>query len=78
MLRKHANLSFQMRSGHVPLNLHLHRIQRANLPVCPHVATVTVKHYYILHYVLRFPAHENARREIGTSRRETPEAYPNY
>jgi hypothetical protein len=61
MLRKHASLLFQLRSGHVPLNKHLHRIQKADSPTCPccHQHDETV-----MHYVMHCPAHKNARREM--------------
>jgi hypothetical protein len=57
MLRKHASLLFQLRSGHIPLNKHLHRIQKADSPTCPccHQHNETVMHC---------PAHKNARNEM--------------
>ncbi|KAG2029191.1 hypothetical protein BDR03DRAFT_881577 [Suillus americanus] len=33
--RKHATLLIQLRTGHIPLNKHLHRISRSPSPTCP-------------------------------------------
>ncbi|KAF8231877.1 hypothetical protein L208DRAFT_1466842 [Tricholoma matsutake] len=56
MMRKHTSLLLQLRTGHIPLNKHLHWIQKAELPTCPcchhHDETVA-------HYVLHCPAHGN-------------------
>jgi hypothetical protein len=61
MLRKHTSLLFQLRTGHVPLSMHLHRIQKAESPICPccHNHNETVAHY-----VLHCPAHGPARHEM--------------
>ena len=61
MLRKHTSLLFRLRSGHVPLNKHLHRIQKADSPTCPccHQHDKTV-----MHYVMHCPAHKNVRCEM--------------
>lgn len=61
--RKHGSILTQLRTGHVPLAVHLHRIKKANTPLCPccrqHDETVH-------HYLLRCPAHQNARRTLRT------------
>ncbi|KAJ7042940.1 hypothetical protein C8F04DRAFT_944955, partial [Mycena alexandri] len=51
----------QLRTGHIPLAKHLHRIQKADSPICPccRQADETV-----MHYLLRCPAHADARREL--------------
>jgi len=61
MLCKHTSLLFQLRSGHIPLNKHLHRIQKADSPTCPrcHQHDETV-----MHYVMHCLAHKNARHEM--------------
>lgn len=45
--RRHAALLIQLRTGHAPLQAHLHRIQRADSPKCPSCghAPKTVQHY---------------------------------
>ncbi|KAJ7780699.1 hypothetical protein DFH07DRAFT_693392, partial [Mycena maculata] len=57
--RKHAALLFQLRSHHLPLARHLHRLKKSPSPTCPCCDMVdeTVDHY--LHFC---PAHEDARR----------------
>ncbi|KAJ7501420.1 hypothetical protein B0H11DRAFT_2373680 [Mycena galericulata] len=57
--RKHASLLFQLRSHHIPLARHLHRLKKSPSPTCPccDMCDETVDHY--LHSC---PAHEEARR----------------
>jgi ribonuclease HI len=59
--RKHASVLIQLRSGHIPLNKHLHRIGKAESPICPccrqHEETVH-------HFLIRCPAHRNARTAL--------------
>ncbi|KAF7333334.1 RNase H domain-containing protein [Mycena venus] len=54
-------LLLQLRTGHVPLAKHLHKIGKADSPVCPgcRLADETVGHY-----LLHCPAHRDARREL--------------
>ena len=56
--RRQAAILFQLRSGHVPLNAHLHRIGRADTPQCPacHSDRETVTHYLLV-----CPAYAHAR-----------------
>jgi hypothetical protein len=57
--RNQASVLFQLRSGHVPLNTYLHRIKKADSPVCPgclhHRETV-------MHYIMRCEAHTVVRQ----------------
>ncbi|KAJ7113042.1 hypothetical protein C8R44DRAFT_588862, partial [Mycena epipterygia] len=50
-----------LRIGHTLLSKHLHRVKRAESPVCPccHREDETV-----VHYLLHCPAHTNARAEF--------------
>jgi ribonuclease HI len=61
MIRKHTSLLFQLRTGHIPLNMHLYKIQKAESPICPcchgHIETVA-------HFITRCPAHKAARRTM--------------
>lgn len=59
--RKHSALLIQLRSHHIPLAAHLHRIQKADSPTCPccRRSDETVQHY-----LLECPAHASARREM--------------
>jgi hypothetical protein len=56
-----AMLLLQLRTGHIPLARHLHKIKKADLPLCPccRLADKTVEHYLI-----HCPAHRDARREL--------------
>lgn len=65
MPRKLAVIILQLRIGHTILNKHLHRIKRADTPVCPacHHEDET-----IMHYLLHCPAHANAREELHRTR----------
>lgn len=59
--RKHASIITQLRTGHIPLMKHLHRINKAESPICPacHDAQETV-----YHYLLRCPEYNEARNEL--------------
>ncbi|THU94581.1 hypothetical protein K435DRAFT_591497, partial [Dendrothele bispora CBS 962.96] len=52
--RKHTTILVQLCTGHIPLKRHLHRICRADTPICPccrrHPETVQ-------HFLLPCPAH---------------------
>lgn len=56
-----ASLLFQLRVGHVPLNTYLHKIQKADSPIClnclQHSKTV-------MHYILHCPKYTVARRHM--------------
>jgi len=68
LLCKHASILFQLQSGHAPLNMHLHQIQKANSPICP---CCHQHNKMVMHYVLHCPAHKNVRCEmIQAGRRE--------
>ena len=56
--RSKASLLIQLRTGHVPLSSHLHRIHCADSPICAHcrMAVETV-----LHYITLCPAFNNHR-----------------
>jgi hypothetical protein len=59
--RKHASLLIQLRTGHIPLNKHLHHISKAESPICPCCQRFneTIHHFLIL-----CPAHQNAWRTM--------------
>ncbi|TFY62485.1 hypothetical protein EVJ58_g3830 [Rhodofomes roseus] len=64
--RRHASLLIQMRTGHAPLNHHLHRIRRSDTDRCPacHERRETVRHY-LLECPEYKPQRDWLRREIG-------------
>ena len=57
--RKQTSIVTQLITGHAPLNKHLHRIGKADLPVCPscHEHEETIPHF-----ILHCPAHQAIRR----------------
>ncbi|THH26637.1 hypothetical protein EUX98_g7553 [Antrodiella citrinella] len=56
--RKQASLLFQLRTGHVPLNHHLHRIRKVPTSTCPACANHTET---VHHFLLMCHAHRKAR-----------------
>ena len=59
--RNQVSMLFQLRSGHVPLNTYLHRIKKADSPICPSC------HQYretVMHYVMRCVTHTAARHAM--------------
>jgi ribonuclease HI len=59
--RKHTSIITQIITGHIPLARHLHRINKADSPICPccheHEETVA-------HFVLHCPTHRTARTTL--------------
>ena len=62
LMRAQASLLTQLRSGHIPLNSHLHRIRKTTSPLCPNCnrSDETVHHY-----LFECRAHEHARAELS-------------
>ena len=52
---KHSGLLIQLRTGHAPLNKHLHDIRCTDSPVCPACEDA---HETVHHYLLTCPAYE--------------------
>lgn len=61
MTKGQAALYIQLRTGHAPLNRHLHRIKATDSPVCP---ACNNAHETVHHYLLICPATERHRREL--------------
>jgi hypothetical protein len=59
--RKLAVILFQLRTGHTILNKHLHRINRAESPLCP---CCRREDETVMHYLIHCLAHANARAEL--------------
>jgi hypothetical protein len=59
--RNQSTLLIWLRTGHAPLNHHLHRIRAIESPECDACKTETVE--TVRHYLLECPAHERARRK---------------
>jgi len=60
--RNQASLLIQLRTGHIPLNVVLHRIKRSETPDCPHCKNGIRE--TIHHYLLTCPHYETARRQL--------------
>jgi len=56
--RQQASLLLQLRTGHVPLNKHLHRIGKAPSPMCPECR---VEEESVLHFLLTCPTQTRRR-----------------
>ena len=56
--RKLTTILTQLRTGHAPLAKHLHRIKKADSPMCPACLQDTES---IQHFMLHCPAHRDAR-----------------
>jgi ribonuclease HI len=59
--RSLAVLLLQLRTGHVPLAKHLHRIRRADSPICPCCRQADES---VSHFLLHCPEHLRARQEL--------------
>jgi hypothetical protein len=61
MPRRHASILVQLRTGHVGLNKHLHKIGKAESPLCPACQkTIQTDH----HFLFRCPAYDGQRRKM--------------
>lgn len=58
LLRWHASVLVQLRTGHIPLNQHLAHIQRADSPACPNCGA---QYQTVYHFILICPAYRVAR-----------------
>jgi ribonuclease HI len=56
--RNQASILFQLRSGHVPLNQYLHRIKKADSPIC---SSCNGYRETTMHYIMRCETHAEAR-----------------
>jgi hypothetical protein len=62
MPRRHTSLLIQLRMGHVALNKHLHKIGKADSPLCPACqSTQETMH----HNLFRCPAFSEQRKTLG-------------
>ena len=59
--KRHAAILFQLRTGHAPLNNHLHRITKVESPKCPHCPSANET---VLHFLLECPKYANARSRM--------------
>jgi hypothetical protein len=59
--RKAASILTQLRTGHAPLAKHLHRIGKADSPICP---TCRQNDESVQHYILHCTAYNQARQKL--------------
>jgi hypothetical protein len=64
--RAQASTLIQLRTGHVGLNFHLHRIKKIDSPQCPHCDGITES---IHHFLLTCPHYRNERHEMALALR---------
>ena len=60
--RNQTSILTQFRTGHIPLNVILHRIRKSNSPDCPHCGPGYRE--TVFHYLLVCPHYTNARRVL--------------
>jgi hypothetical protein len=59
--RSYAVLLLQLRTGHVPLAKHLHRIRKSDSPICPCCRQADES---VAHFLLHCPEHLRARQAL--------------
>ena len=59
--RKHAALLVQLRTGHIPLNKHLHRISKSPTPLCP---SCEEREESVHHFLLTCPTYARQRATL--------------
>ena len=59
--RKHTSILTQLRTGHIPLAKHLHRIGKCDSPICPDCLWSSES---VQHFMLHCPAHQEARQRL--------------
>lgn len=59
--KNRTSIITQLRTGHIPLNYHLHRIKKADSPLCPHCNN---KEETVRHFLTECPAYDIERKEL--------------
>jgi ribonuclease HI len=72
--RNQASILTQLRTGHIPLNVVLHRIKKAESPNCPHCNNGYKE--TIFHFLLTCPHYSNARRILQAQLRRKASSIP--
>lgn len=65
--RRHASILIQLRTGHAPLNAHLHRTKCAPSPKCPKCHN---KDETVHHFLIECPGYDTYRRELEATIRQ--------
>ena len=72
--RNQASVLIQLRTGHIPLNVVLHRIKQSDTPDCPHCKSGI--HETIHHLLLTCPAYTGARQLLQARLRSEASSIP--
>lgn len=72
--RNQASILIQFRTGHIPLNVILHRIKRSDTPDCPHCKNGIRE--TIHHYLLTCPHYANARNLLRAKLKREASSIP--
>ncbi|KAG2751293.1 hypothetical protein P692DRAFT_201686145, partial [Suillus brevipes Sb2] len=59
--RRHSSLLFQLRTGHAPLNKHLHRIAKAPSPICQQCRQ---REEMVHHFIITCPQYTRQRHTL--------------
>ncbi|KAF5366709.1 hypothetical protein D9758_006447 [Tetrapyrgos nigripes] len=65
LARRQTSVLVQLRTGHIPLNAHLHRITKSDTPNCPHCETQG--HHLketVQHFIQECPAYQKERYQL--------------
>lgn len=62
LCKKQTGLYIQMRTNHIPLNQHLHRIKRSDTPLCLQCGEVTPENVH--HFLFQCPRYERERHRL--------------
>lgn len=71
--RNQASLLIQLRTGHAPLQAHLHRIHRADSPNCPHCED---RPETVRHFLIECPHYRVARTRLSNTLRRNAFSLP--
>src|SRR5882724_6382803 len=72
--QEQAAILIQLRTGHIPLRKHLHRIGKVNSPMC---RTCPSQRETVHHFLMTCPAYSEARRQLETSIGRTAKSMKN-
>jgi ribonuclease HI len=72
--RRQASILFQLRSGHIGLNLHLFRIRRSETPSCPNCQGIVVES--VRHFLLDCPQYVQERHDLQRKLRRDAGSLP--
>jgi len=60
---RQASILTQLRTGHIPINAHLHKIQKSNMPYCPQYTCIQAMED-IHHLIFTCPKYTQERHQL--------------